>query len=333
MKLQILALPLLVVLAVPAVAEDEPYEPQRTEWGDPDLRGRWPIDYLAQTPRQRPPQFGTRKELTEEEYQAAVAQAKALDQRYELENRADIMGMGHWSERGMPLRVTSLMTEPEDGRLPPMTEEGAHRAAAMRSSWNLEEFNWVDDFNTFDRCITRGMPGSMLPGVYNSGIRVFQAPGYVAIQLEMVHETRIIPLDGRDAPPAQVKDWLGVSRGHWEGDTLVIETSNFVAGNSLGNSGNSPNPVPNSEEMKIVEKLTATGPDTIRYEVWVDDPTVLTEPFKYELPWVRNDNYEIYEYACHEGNVQIRGYIEGTGTSPSVVAKREAALGGRDAGQ
>jgi hypothetical protein len=304
----------------------------RTAWGDPDLRGNWPIDYLSPTPRVRPASFGTRAELTDEEYKAALASAQAQLETYGQEDKVGKMGMGHWTERGKPLRQASLLTYPLDGRLPAMTPEGERRAAQMKSSWTEEVFNWTQDFNLFDRCITRGLPGSMLPGAYNMGIEVWQAPGIVAIKLEMIHETRIVHL-GESAPPPQIRNWLGYSVGHWEGDSLVIETTNFIPGSGYGNVGTSPKPVPNSDQQRMIERLTPTGPDTIQYEAWVDDPVVLTGPFKYSFPWRRNTDYVQYEYACHEGNEQFRGYIEGRGTNPRLVAKRAAAVASREAGQ
>jgi len=315
----------------PAMAKSG-WKVPRTPWGDPDLRGQWPIDYLAQTPRQRPASFGTRNVLTDEEYKAALQRAEFQLDEYKNEGKANKLGMGHWIERGLPLKQASLMTYPPDGRLPPMTAEGKKRAAASKSSWSEQVFNWVDDFNLYDRCITRGMPGSMLPGNYNSGISVWQSPGYVAIKLEMIHETRIIPLDGRGAPPKPVRTYLGYSTGHWDGDALIIETTNFLPGSSLGNSGGFAKPVPNSEQMTILEKLTPTGPDTIHYEAWIDDPEVLIGPIKYDFPWRRNPEYVQYEYACHEGNEQVRGYIEGRSDNPRLVAKREAAVKARDEG-
>ena len=324
------------LLTAPAAAEEtaptaaEPeWQVPRTEWGDPDLTGRWPIDYLAQTPRQRPAHMGTRAELNDEEYEAALKNARDQQQWIEDEAEANKMGMGHWIERGLPLRQSSLIVEPPDGRYPPMTEEGKRRAAKTKTSWTEDTFIWVDDFSPFDRCITRGMPSSMLPGNYNSGIEVWQSPGYVAIRLEMIHETRIIPLDGRGPPPEPVKNWLGYSVGRWDGDTLVIETSNFVPGVPIGNVGDSPRPVPNSDRMKIVERLTPTGPDSIHYEAVVEDPVVLTAPFKLDFPWKRDPDYVQYEYACHEGNVQFRGYI--TATSPYLADYREKMWAEREA--
>jgi hypothetical protein len=182
-----------------------------------------------------------------------------------------------------------------------------------------------------DRCITRGLPGSMLPGAYNSGIDLWQSPGYVVIRTEEIHEARIIPVAaGKGPPPAPVKGWMGYSVGHWDGDTLVIETTNFVPNQPIGGNGLNGRPIPNSDQYKIVERLTPTGPDHIRYQALVSDPKTLTAPFEYDFPWTRNKNYVQYEYACFEGNEQTRGYIEGT--SPFEVAKREAREKAREAG-
>jgi hypothetical protein len=144
------------------------------------------------------------------------------------------------------------------------------------------------------------------------------------IAIEMVHETRLVYLDGREPPPADVTQYLGFSRGRWDGDTLVIETTNFTPGMSNGAT-------PNSAQMKLTEHLTPMGPDQIRYETWVEDPVMLAEPYKIDMPWRRNPNYEFYEYACHEGNVQIRGYI--TATSPRFEALRQARFAAEGNGE
>jgi hypothetical protein len=330
----ILSLPLLLALPGAAIAKEKArpraaWTVPHTPWGDPDLRGRWPLDYLAQTPRTRPAQYGDRAELTDEEYAAAMKSARAQQEIYAKEIKIGKMGMGHWTERGLPLRQTSLQTEPANGRMPPMTAEGTRRAADMRSSWSEAQWDWVDDFNTFDRCITRGMPSSMLPGVYNSGIEVYQGPGFVAIRLEMIHETRIIPLNVKDAPPAAARSWLGYSRGHWEGNSLVIETSNFEPGVPLGSVAGNPRPAPTSEATKMKERLTPTGPNTIRYEAWIEDPLILTAPFKLDFPWQRNSNYVIYEYACHEGNVQLRGFITSSRAGREATQRAAAEKAGQ----
>jgi hypothetical protein len=148
---------------------------------------------------------------------------------------------------------------------------------------------------------------------YNNGIRIFQAPGMVAIQLEMIHEVRVIPTDGRKSSPAAIQNWMGESRGHWEGNTLVVETTHLKAGPSATNivtTGSPPeNDTPISDKAKIVERFTMTGPDTIVYEVTHNDPVVYTAPWTVRLDWKRKDDYGMFEYACHEGNVQLRNYI------------------------
>jgi hypothetical protein len=229
-----------------------------------------------------------------------------------------------------PQRQTSLIVDPPNGRLPELTEEGKRRAKDMRSSWGLPgeklTFDWVTDFDSWDRCISRGLPASMFTINYNNGIRLWQAPGLVAIQLEMVHETRIIPTDGRKPIPRQVHQWLGESRGHWEnGNTLVVETSNFLPGPSATNVGTwgSPpwNDTPVSTDARMTERFTMTGPDTIVYEVTWNDPTIFTAPWTARLDWRRKSDYQFFEYACSEGNVQIRGYIS---SSRAQRAKEQA---------
>ena len=321
----------LAMLAAPVAAQDPSFEEQmaarfeappegwttpRTQWGDPDLRGTWPVDYLGRTPRERSPAMGERAFLTDEEYERAYARAEGELGRYEAENEAGLMAMGHWAEFGHPLRQSSMVVEPANGRYPPLTPLGQQLRANERTSWNTEVFDTMDDFGIFDRCLTRGMPGSMLPGAYNGGIEIFQAPGLVAISLEMIHETRLVYLDGRERSAADVQYDLGFSLGHWDGDTLVIETTNFRPGMSMG-------PAPNSDQLHIIEHLTLMNDNQIHYEAWVRDPLVMEGHYKLDLPWLREPGYGMYEYACHEGNVQVRGYI--TATSPRFADESAAA--------
>jgi hypothetical protein len=158
------------------------YAVPRTTWGDPDLQGMWPIDRLNGTPVQRPESFGERRLLTEEEYAERVERLRGLNARYDEEIATNKMGIGHWAEMGEPNRLTSLIVEPANGRVPPLTVEGERRSATMTSSWSAIPFDKVSDFNALDRCITRGLPASMFPFMYNSGIEIMQAPGYVVIQ-------------------------------------------------------------------------------------------------------------------------------------------------------
>jgi len=162
--------------------------------------------------------------------------------------------------------------------------------------------------------VTRGLPASMLPFMYNNGMRIFQSPGLVALQMEMIHETRLIPTDGRAAIPRRIEQWLGESSGHWEGgNTLVVETTNFRPGPSatnIGTTGSPPeNDTPVSSDARLVETFTMTGPDSIIYDFTWQDPVVFTAPWSARLEWMRDDDFGIFEYACHEGNVQIRNYI------------------------
>ena len=287
------------------------YAAPRTPWGDPDLTGTWPIDKLNGTPVQRPESFGGRRFLTDEEFAERVERLRGLNARYDQEIAANKMGNGHWAEIGQPNRLTSLIVEPANGRLPPLTAEGERRSVAMTSSWSDISFDEVADFNALDRCITRGMPASMFPFMYNSGIEIVQAPGYVVIRLELVHATRVVPLDGRPPLASEIVQWLGDSRGHFEGDTLVIETRNFNGETPMLVVGPGGRPIPTSRDMRIVERLTRTAADMIDYEITVEDPEVLAEPWKAAFPLPRDDGYRMFEYACHEGNYGMEGILSG----------------------
>jgi hypothetical protein len=210
-----------------------------------------------------------------------------------------------------------MVVEPANGRYPPLTALGQQWRSEERTSWNTEVFEDMDDFGIFDRCLTRGMPSSMLPGAYNAGIELFQSPGLVAISLEMIHETRLVHLDGRAPPPPSVQFDLGYSVGHWQGDTLVIETSNFRPGMSMG-------PAPNSDQLRVVEHLTLMNPDQIRYEAWVADPVVMEDHYKLDIPWLRQSDYGMFEYACHEGNYALPGILGGARYEEAEAAKAAA---------
>jgi hypothetical protein len=307
----------------------KPWTPPRTAWGDPDLTGTWPLDSVARTPFQRPEHYGNQLFLTDDEYNQALKNAADLHKRFATEERVGKLSVGHWTEYGEPSRQTSLITDPANGRLPPMTAEGKRLAAGMKSSWSQKVFDDLSDFNSLDKCITRGLPASMLPFPYNNGVRIFQSPGYVVIQLEIVHEYRIIPLDDHAPLPGQMSQWLGSSRGHFEGNTLVIETTNFNGESPMVIVGPTNQPAPTSRQLHITERLTPIGPDTLQYEARVEDPDVMTAPWTMSFPWTRNDKYMLYEYACHEGNIQLAGYIRGT--SPRFAEYRKEHGGTVDA--
>lgn len=298
------------------VAVPTDFKAPMTAWGEPDFRGGWPIDHLnGRTPLQRDPKYGNRAYLTDEEFAQRDQEVQALAQRYQNEDKQGSMGIGHWAEVANANRRTSWITSPSNGRLPPFTPEGTKLASEMRSSWRRgQPFDWVTDFDSWDRCITRGLPASMFPFMYNNGMRIFQSPGVVALQMEMVHETRMIPTDGRAGISTQIHNWMGESRGHWEnGNTLVVETTNFRPGPSATNIGTTGSPgendTPVSEQATLTERFTMVGEGQIVYEFTWTDPVVFTAPWSARLEWKRDDDFGIFEYACHEGDVQVRNFI------------------------
>jgi hypothetical protein len=304
----------------------------KTPWGDPDLQGMWPISFVGSVPLERceggrgrggapPPPCDQHKAfLTEAEYQERVDAATQQVDRHAQAIASGDFGQALQSgitDPTFPQRQTSLIVDPPNGRLPEMTAEGKRLSALMKSSWALpgETQTWDHwfDFDSWDRCITRGMPSSMMPYRYNNGVRIMQVPGYVVLDLEMVHETRIVPVDGRPPLPSVFKRWMGESRGRWEGNTLVIETTNFKTGPSATNIGvmGSPqgNRFPVSEQMKITERITRLNDDFLLYEIKTDDPVILTRPWTARYPLKLDNSYEWWEYACHEGNRTIGDYI------------------------
>jgi hypothetical protein len=293
---------------------DTSYKPKRTAWGDPDLRGVWPIDSLGGLPLQRTPAMGERVYLSAPEYEARQKQMNQWKNAAAEEDKANKLGMGNWVEMTGAGRRTSLLISPANGRLPELTPWAKHMNEIGRSSWvRNQTFDWVTDFDSWDRCITRGFPASMLPFRYNNGIQILQAPGYVIVSLEMIHDARIIPLDNRPLPPKDVTSWMGFSRGHWEGNTLVVETSHITPGAAPLNMATigAPfgNTIPMSPDAKVVERFTLTGPNTLDYEMTYSDPKVWTAPYTIRMDIPRNDKYGMYEYACHEGDEQVRNYI------------------------
>jgi hypothetical protein len=218
---------------------------------------------------------------------------------------------------GRALRITSLIVDPPDGQFPELTEYGVQLQERMRSSYKPGQtvFDVISDFSAWDRCITRGMPASMEPRNYNNGIQIMQSPGYVVLILEMAHEARVIPTDGdMDPMDPAISQWLGESRGHWEGNTLVVETTNYngrVGKTSAGVPG-SPGPLqPSTPNMRTVERFTRVADDQIEYELIVEDPEVLAPgSMTIAYPMFLDNDYKSYEYACHEGNTAVRNYIE-----------------------
>jgi hypothetical protein len=309
------------------------YVPPRTSWGDPDLQGKWPSTHMVGVPMQRDEKLGTRNELNDEEFAQREAQyARQLQQDnadFELAS-AEITSGGavggpvspppHWLERGQPQRQASLIVDPPEGRMPPFTEQAKQRQAELRNY--RESRGPADSYadrSLYDRCITRGVAGSILPVIYNNGNQIVQAPGYVAIVNEMIHETRVIPLDGRPHLGSSLELWLGDSRGHWEGDTLVIETTNFTDRTGIGLNGGGQR---HSARLKITERLTRTDANTIRYRITIDDPETWIAPWTMEMPLLRDDDYGLYEYACHEGNYAMFNILSGARAGERAAAAK-----------
>src|ERR1041385_3595498 len=235
------------------------WTPPKTPWGEPDLQGMWPLNHLISTPFQRPVKFGERRLMTDEEFAAAQKSTEARNSRFES-------GAIPQADSGQATRLTSLMSDPPNGRFPALTPKEKELYDKMHGSYKPGQtvFDSPEDFDSWDRCITRGMPVSMLPRNYNNGIRIMQSPGYVLLVLEMAREVRVIPTDGRPALDNSIKEWLGESRGHWEGNTLVVETTNFNGKTDMTNAGvpGSPPINPTTENMRIAERFTRTGNDT-----------------------------------------------------------------------
>jgi len=343
------------LLAAPAAAQDRPadltqvpavptdYTPERTAWGDWDLSATYQIEYFnaGRILFQRPEEYGNRAWVTDEEFARRVAAAEKADAAYSPEgqgiNYPGSQGLTDWIRTSSFGKRTSLIVSPANGQLPPMTSEGQRLFENGRSGWVPgQEYDWVTDFDTWDRCITRGYPASMLPNRYNNGIRVWQAPGYVVLQMEML-ALRVIPIGDTPPWPGNVEQWMGHSRAHWEGKTLVIETDHIKSGDAVSRDpnarsappvmvtvvGGAPlNTIPVSTRARTVERLTRTSPDTLTYELTYDDPGVYTAPWTAQIEWVRDDGYQFYEYACHEGNHAIRGYI-----NSSRAKRRDLAAG------
>ena len=296
----------------PAVAR---HAPARTAWGDPDFRGTWPIQNVrdARIPLERPAELGTRAELTDEEFAARLREAEQSDAAFSRElGGGGTLGLADWVRSAPTARSGSLLVEPADGRLPPLTARARELYADGRSTWRAPAAtDWVSDLDAFERCITRGFPAVMMPQPYNNGIRVFQSPGYVVLQLE-TFGTRVVPVGGEGHWPAPVRAWHGDSRGRWEGDALVIETTNIVSGDSVAEevAGRAAGPLPGRELAtlpvgrlaRVTERLTMTGPDTILYRMTYEDADVFAAPWTVAYEWTRDDGYGIFEYACHEGN-------------------------------
>ena len=293
----------------------------KTPWGDPDLQGIWPGNMGV--PMQRPKNIGDRTTLTDEEYAQRVAQARRAaaadnEERAPAESRVGIGPPSYWTERGKPTRQASLVINPPDGRIPPLTPDAEKERKEYRGGRGVPaewrgEADTYEDLNLYYRCITRGVTGSIIPVVYNNGNQILQSPGYVVIRNEMIHEARIIPVDGRPHLSSNIRTYMGDSRGHWEGNTLVIETINMTGKTSIGSNGVGYNGEGgrHSDALRIVERLTRVDENTLNYEATIDDPKTWMKPWTLLIELKRDPDYQFLEYACHEGNYAMKDILAG----------------------
>jgi hypothetical protein len=274
----------------------------RTSWGDPRLDGQWSVDDMRGIPRDRPEAQGTRETLTPEEFFQRASQQQGGKNRATTE---ETFLRNEWGTR--TFGYTSLIVDPPNGRVPALTPAGKARADAVAGvgTFGPGPFDKFEDFSYYDRCITRGIFGSVLPSIYGNGIRIGQSPTEVSITYEMIHDTRVIHLDGRPALDGSIEQYMGNSRGHWEGDTLVVQGSNFTDKTGVGARG------PHSDHLKITERYRRVDPDMIEYRVTIDDPETYTAPFTYRVMFTTQPNYEVYEYSCHEGNGAVGHALSG----------------------
>ena len=289
----------VVVLMPVDVAGQAP----RTPWGDPDLQGIW--TNTTTTPLERPDDLADQDVLTDEERAARDEAGDVAREARGIDSGTGETGSynNFWVERGVRMARTSLIIDPPDGKLPLAPAEMTRRA--NRESYRNREPEGPEDRNLYERCISRGMPGSMMPGFYNHNYQIMQIPGYVVIYVEMIHDARIIPLDGRPHADSRIRQWLGDSRGHWEGDTLVVETTNFIPVNGRALTVFGAN-----ETTHLEERFTRTGVDSVDYQYTVTDPTEYSRPWTASIP-MTDLGGRLFEYACHEGNYGLENILAG----------------------
>ena len=280
-----------------------PYPVPRTSWGEPDLQGVWTGNSAHGIPLERPSDANDIGALTAEEAEARRERGTLGSiWGYEREWRDTTLGY----VKTAPSTQVAMVVDPPDGRVPPMTDE-ALAAIEARGRVNTSGVGMLaegpEQLSLFVRCITRGVPGMMMPSIYNNGLQIVQGPGNVAIQKEMIHETRVIPTEPRPALGDTLTSWLGDTRGRWEGDTLVVETRNFNGRSPYRGS---------SENLVLTERFTRVGETVLEYQFTMNDPTIWTSPWTGMFRFDKDDEqYELVEYACHEGNYGMTNILSG----------------------
>src|SRR5882724_8480800 len=312
----------LVVAGSLGVQAQKPAASPKTPWGDPDISGVWTRDAAIGIPMQRPDRFEGRAELNDQEFKDK--EARDAQTRNRAENAiGSFRNDNAWLAKSY--RQSSLIIDPPDGKMPAVTPYAdSRRASRDQGTFGAGPFDKPEDFTMYDRCITRGIVGSVLPVVYGNGNRIIQAPGQVIISYEMVHDTRVIYTDGRPHLPAKIRQYLGDSRGHWEGNTLVVETTNFTDQTSIG--GGNGNGLRHSADLKITERITRVDGDELRYEVHIDDPKTYEKPFTISLPLTSPPGYVLLPYECHEGNYMLKNSLSAEREEDKAIAA-DAAKG------
>ena len=278
-----------------AKVKDPHWRAPKTAWGHPDLAGVWTSDDMRSVQMSRAPQYGTRESLTADEFTRRASgdegsRDRAVNQETILRNEFGVRTFGY----------TSFVVDPPNGQLPAMTPAGRARAANRDAgTFGPGPFDTFEDFTLYDRCITRGIVGSVLPVPYGNGNRIVQAPGLVVISYEMVHDTRVIYTDGRPHVGQGLRQYLGDSRGRWDGNTLIVETTNLTDKTSIGANGNG---LRHSADMKMTERITRVGHDVLQYEITVEDPKTYAKPFTISMPLTPLRGDVLLPYECHEGN-------------------------------
>jgi hypothetical protein len=273
------------------------YATPKTPWGDPDLQGVWSSDDTSGIPMSRPQNI-TGLYQNDEQWAARQKQTQQG-----VQNALNAIGTFRGDYARRSFRQTSLVVDPPDGRAPQPTEDARTRAAPRdRGTFGNGPFNTPEDFTLYDRCITRGIIGSVLRVVYGNGNRIVQAPGMVAISYEMVHDTRVLYTDGRPHVSSAIRQYLGDSRARWEGDELVVETTNLTDKTSIGLNGNG---LRHSDKMKIYERFKRVANDIIQYQITIDDPVTYGKPYTISLPLTPLEGSVLLPYDCHEGNLAV----------------------------
>jgi hypothetical protein len=287
----------------------------KTSWGHPSLEGTFSTDDMRGIPRDRPRELATQEVLTSEQF---LARATTQHAGRQSAANTETFLRNEWGTR--TFGFTSLVVDPPDGRTPPLNDAGRARAEATRGqgTFGPGPFDTFEDFSLYDRCIALGINRGMGAAIYGNGIRIVQSPSDVTITYEMIRETRVIPLDERPHIDGAVAQYTGNGRGHWDGDTLVIETAGFTDRTSVGGG-------PHSRNLRTTERIRRIDPEMIEYRITVEDPDTYTAPFTVRTMWTTQPDYYVYEYSCHEGNSAVGGSLSGERAFERQVAEAVAA--------